>query len=67
MNRTLKKCPFCGSGARVLVVEGSNGIIGYQVECGNEECKVCPTTDLFTDPLDAREAWNERREHGWRG
>lgn len=58
----LKKCPFCGSDGRLLMVKGGKDgkIYAYQVECPYSKCEVNPTTDMFRDSHDAVRAWNRR-------
>ena len=54
----LKKCPFCGSEARLNTCSGK-----YFVECTHETwCEVLPKTWLYNTEKEAIEAWNRRAE-----
>lgn len=55
----LKKCPFCGSKARLNVCNEK-----YFVECSHENwCETLPKTWLYNTKGEAIEAWNRRAEH----
>ena len=54
----LKKCPFCGSKARLNVCNEK-----YFVECSHEKwCETLPKTWLYNTKGEAIEAWNRRAE-----
>ena len=54
----LKKCPFCGSEARLNTCS-----VKYFVECTHETwCEVLPKTWLYNTKEEAIEAWNRRAE-----
>ena len=54
----LKKCPFCGSKARLNVCNEK-----YFVECSHENwCETLPKTWLYNTKEEAIEAWNRRAE-----
>lgn len=52
----LKPCPFCGSDAIIVEVEGKS--YPYKVQCLNDDC-ACKT-DNFTKCEGAIKSWNKR-------
>lgn len=54
----LKKCPFCGSSARLNVCNKK-----YFVECSHDNwCETLPKTWFYNTREEAIEAWNRRAE-----
>lgn len=53
MDKRLKRCPFCGNGAKIALKW--NGL--YQVECVECQCRT-PEREY----AEARKLWNERQE-----
>lgn len=60
--KELKKCPFCGSDAKVLHHESYTmdfaSVYKYYAICS--KCKA--NTDLKADVIEAIESWNRRAE-----
>lgn len=60
----LKKCPFCGGEAQMIIAKADTKL--YGVEC--KRCHVLMghtvnnSTEFFTMPLYAADAWNQRAE-----
>ena len=61
----LKKCPFCGGEAQMIIAKADTKL--YGVEC--KRCHVLMghtvnnSTEFFTMPLYAADAWNQRAAH----
>lgn len=66
MSEELKKCPFCGSDARVemtgTTIENGEEYDDYTVVCTNRECLCFLGVGLFRSKEAAIAAWNKRVE-----
>jgi len=63
MKLTIKKCPFCGSEAELLTFclpFADESDYKKYVQCSNDDCMVCPSTDLCATADEAIEIWNKR-------
>jgi len=56
----IKPCPFCWNDASVHAEQILKPDWCCWVECNNDECLVCPDTDMFASEQEAIEAWNKR-------
>lgn len=59
----LKPCPFCGSEATIVMLEGlymPQNV--YRAKCNNAECLVNPCTPYTYTEESAVKIWNERAE-----
>ena len=57
----LLPCPFCGSAASVVCLDGLPHD-QYYIACENDECPVCSETFGYDTEAEAAEAWNIRAE-----
>ena len=55
-------CPFCGQPGQVdsMRLDSLSFKRDWWVECGNDECRVRPETDLVDSEQKAIETWNKR-------
>ncbi len=65
----IKRCPFCGNKAHVVIYADDNSVDAYTVVCNDNACRGgLFYTDLrlgsFTEEL-AIEIWNERKSKKW--
>lgn len=66
-HNTLEPCPFCGSPAEIITLEGEDGDVGVGAQCvqctsgscGASSGLIYPLMDDVTDLL--RERWNSRK------
>jgi Lar family restriction alleviation protein len=55
----LKRCPFCGASAEIIIVPSYyHPLSGYVVKCSKGCCNQMP----FRTEHDAAEAWNRRED-----